>query len=140
MSSTEPSSEAAALLANANFYRAFTRGDFAAMSALWARSAAVTCLHPGGVILRGRDAVLSTWRQILAEPPPLEMHCHRPEVQVLGCVAIVTGYEGNGTHAAHLAATNLFTLEEGVWRMVHHQAGPLARPLPASGAPSSNLN
>ncbi|MET0386000.1 MAG: nuclear transport factor 2 family protein [Polyangiales bacterium] len=137
MSSVKPSPAATAVLrVNAAFYRAFTQGDFPAMSALWARSAPVTCFHPGSALLRGREAVLDAWRQIIGEPAPFEMRCDQAEAQLFGTTAVVTCYEGNDREPAHLAATNVFVLEDGEWRMVHHQAGPLAQPI----RPVSNLN
>src|SRR5215469_7466233 len=58
--------EADALLAaNLDFYRAFATRDMAAMERVWARETPVLCLHPGWALLRGRDAVLESWRQIL---------------------------------------------------------------------------
>jgi SnoaL-like domain len=146
-SSNNPTVEAAVLRANARFYRAFSRGDFVAMNELWAQHAPVTCLHPGSTVLRGRVNVLGAWRQIIADPPPFEMRCEKPEVQVYGPTAVVLCYEGNGEKAAHLAATNVFVLEENEWRMVHHQAGPLARvvasdapPNPPSKPPPAAMN
>jgi ketosteroid isomerase-like protein len=122
--------EAAILIANAAFYRAFGRGDFAAMSALWAVRAEVACFHPTAPAILGRDAVLESWRQILRNAPSFEMRCDRPVVHMAGEAAFVTCYEGNGDHPAHLAATNIFVLEDGAWRIIHHHAGPLASPLP----------
>ena len=122
--------EAAILIANASFYRAFSKGDYAAMSALWASRASVACLHPTSPALLGRDAVLESWRQILRQSPSFEMRCDRPVVHLAGETAFVTCYEGNGDQPAHLAATNVFVLEDGTWRMVHHHAGPLGSPIP----------
>ena len=130
---------AAVLVANAEFYRAFNKGDYAAMSALWAVRAPVACLHPTAATLVGRDAVLDSWKQILRGPPSFVMRCDRPVAHVAGDAAIVTCYEGNGEHPAHLAATNVFVLEDGAWRMVHHHAGPLASPIPRR-TPSSASN
>jgi len=141
MSSSKNPVEAAVLRANASFYRAFTRGDLQAMNALWAQHAPVSCLHPGATVLRGRQNVLSAWRQIIAEPAPFEMRCDQAEVQVYAnTTAVVTCYEGNGDRPAHLAATNVFVLEAGEWKLVHHQAGPLARPLSNASPTSSSLN
>jgi ketosteroid isomerase-like protein len=122
--------EAAILVANAAFYSAFTRGDFAAMSALWAVRAHVACFHPTAPAILGREAVLESWRQILKSAPTFEMRCDRPVVHFAGEAAFVTCYEGNADHPAHLAATNIFVREDGAWRMIHHHAGPLASPLP----------
>lgn len=129
--------EAAILVANASFYGAFNSGSYAAMSALWAVRAPVACLHPTSPVLIGRKAVLDSWRQILRGAPTFEMRCDTPVVSFAGDAAFVTCYEGNGNHPAHLAATNVFVLEDGDWRMVHHHAGPLASPMPRPSATSA---
>jgi ketosteroid isomerase-like protein len=121
--------EADVLEANARFYRAFTRGDFAAMRDLWAEDAAVACVHPMSPVLLGRDAVLGSWQQILREAPPMAMRCDQAVVHLAGEAALVLCYEGNGERPAHLAATNAFVREAGRWRMVHHHASPMARPI-----------
>jgi hypothetical protein len=130
--------EAAILGANAEFYRSFTRGDFMAMSALWAKQWPISCLHPGTPALFGRGPVLEAWRHMLREPLPFEMRCHHPRVQLIGQVALVLAYEGNDEQPAHLAVTNAFALEDGEWRMVHHQAGPLSRPVAVKAGSASN--
>jgi ketosteroid isomerase-like protein len=131
--------EAAVLRANAEFYRAFSAADFPAMSELWAKQVPVLCYHPGSPVLTGRALVLESWRQILQEQPPFEMRCEQPQAHVIGTTAIVTCYEAHAQRPAQLAATNWFVLEAGQWRMVHHQAGPLARPMPRA-TPLPNLN
>jgi ketosteroid isomerase-like protein len=130
--------EVAILRANADFYRAFSRGDYAAMSEVWARRAPVACFHPAAPLLTGREAVLGSWREIL-QAPPFQMRCEQPVVHVIGDAALVTCYEGTGNQPARLAATNVFVLEDGAWRMVHHQAGPLSAPIPRR-TPSTPLN
>lgn len=132
--------KAAVLRANAGFYDAFSRGDIAAMRELWAKRADVTCFHPGSALLRGQRDVLGAWEQILREPVPLELRCDEPQVQLHGAVAIVTCYEGNGAQPAHLAATNVFVLENETWKMLHHQAGPLAQARPPVFMRTSKLN
>jgi hypothetical protein len=131
MASVDPErTEAVILLENAAFYRAFSQGDYRAMSELWALRAPVSCFHPMAPVLVGRSAVLASWQKILRERPQFELRCDHPLVHVLDEIAIVTCYEGNGEHPAHLAATNVFVFEDGRWRMVHHQAGPLSTPIP----------
>ena len=136
---TRTEAEEAIAQANESFYRAFTQGSYKAMADLWARSAPVACFHPGSPALTGRDSVLESWKMILREPPPIAMRCDRAIVHLLGETAVVTCYEGNGDHPAHLAATNVFVLEAGHWRMVHHHAGPLSRSIPKAPA-TSTLN
>jgi len=132
--------KAAVLRANATFYQAFTQGDFPAMQDLWSARSEITCFHPGSPLLRGRAEVLRAWQQILTEPAPVELCCHEPQVQLQGRIAIVTCYEGNGTHPAHLAATNVFALEEEGWKLLHHQAGPLVQARTAPRVNPSRLN
>lgn len=121
--------EAEILAVNASFYRAFTEGDLASMQALWASEAPLSCLHPGMPALAGRQRVLESWARILERPPPAPMICADARVQLLGETALVLCYEGSGDNPAHLAATNVFVLEDGRWRLVHHHAGPLSRPI-----------
>lgn len=122
--------EAAVLEANQEFYRAFSRGDYAAMSELWAHHAPVACLHPGARLLSGRAAVLASFRELLAAAPAWKMVSRDATVHLFPPAAFVTCLEANGDQPAHLAATNIFLLEEGRWRMVHHHAGPLSVPEP----------
>ena len=127
------------LAANLEFYRAFTAQDVAAMEALWARHLPVSCLHPGWTILRRREAVLQSWRDILGNPDAPRLMCHDEEAALYGEAAIVTCEEDLGT--ATLVATNAFAKEDGVWRMVHHQAGPLlGRPEAQRPASARRLN
>lgn len=127
-----------ALAANAEFYRVFNEGDFAAMRALWAHDQPVACLHPGQPLLLGREAVLEAWHQILSQQPGFDLRCDDARVQLFGDTAIVYCYEAGGSEPAHLVATNVFVREQSEWRMVHHHAGPLATPRPARR--SSDLN
>ncbi len=123
--------EAAVLEANQEFYKAFSRGDYPAMSELWAKRVPIACLHPGAPLLSGRNAVLASWRQLLDAAPAWEMVGRDTTVHLFGQGAFVTCLEANGAEPAHLMATNIFVWEEGRWRLVHHHAGPLSVPVPA---------
>ena len=121
------SDDDAILAANAAYYRAFSTGDFAAMSRIWADDG-VSCVHPGWSALVGRTAVLESYRNILMSPGRVSI-VHRDDT------AIVTGDEGRVVcievveGSALLAATNVFRRVGGAWRMVHHQASPIAMPI-----------
>lgn len=130
-----PEAEAAVVLANERFYRAFSQGDFLAMSALWAQRVPVACFHPTAPALIGRDAVLQSFRQILRGSPTFALRCEEAVVTVVNETAILTCYEGAGDEPAHLAATNVFVVEDGDWRMVHHHAGPLSQPIRRAAPP-----
>jgi len=134
----------AVLAANLEFYRAFATRDLGAMDAIWARRAPVACIHPGWPILSDRDAIMESWRGILANPDAPRIACYDERVLLYGDTALVVCEEelDGGT----LVASNLFVREEGGWHIAHHQAGQLVargpqrrraeRPPP----PSSRLN
>ena len=114
----------AVLALNQAFYRAFASLDFPAMDALWAQRLPVACLHPGWTLLRGREAVMRSWRELLTGTQPPSIHPRNEHVHLLGDTVLVLCEEVlPGTVCA---ASNLFAREDGAWRLVHHQAGPLA--------------
>jgi ketosteroid isomerase-like protein len=123
----------AILAANAAYYRAFSAGDFAAMSRIWAEDG-VSCVHPGWTPLVGRAAVIESYRNILMSPNRVRI-VHREDTAIVSgdegrvvCIEIVEG-------TALLAATNFYRRVGGAWRMVHHQASPIAVPMEESEPP-----
>lgn len=127
------------LAANEAFYQAFARRDIVVMDALWARRAPVACIHPGWGVLRGRAEVMASWRGILENPTPQPITCSGPDVFVLGEAAFVVCTES--VDGSALIATNVFVREDGAWRLVHHQAGPVAqREAPPRRVPGRHLN
>jgi hypothetical protein len=118
------SAEVEVLAANQAFYDAFARGVFAEVDALWAQRAPVACIHPGWDALHGRAEVMASFRSILDNGAPTVV-CSRPTAYVLGESAYVVC--GESVSGAELVATNLFVREDGAWRLVFHQAGPVHR-------------
>lgn len=118
------SAEAELLRANEAFYDAFAARDIEAMDELWARAVPVACIHPGWPALHGREDVMSSWRSILLGGSAPEIVCVQAQPALLGASGVVTCVERIGADA--LVATNVFTLEDGIWQLVHHQAGPIA--------------
>lgn len=127
--------EEAILAANRAFYRAFAGRDFDAMQGLWSKARPVACIHPGWRRLVGLDQVLRSWAEILSNPESPAVHARNEKVLAIDEVALVLCDEIVG-HAV-LAATNVFALDPEGWRMVHHQAGPIAGPPPAPPAEPS---
>ena len=115
------------LAQNQAFYDTFRRGDAVAMDELWARSSPVACIHPGWDALHGRDQVMESFRAIFRSGAP-PVRCQRPSATVLGDVAFVICAES--IDGASLVATNVFVREDGAWKLVHHQAGPMNAPRP----------
>jgi ketosteroid isomerase-like protein len=113
----------AVLAANLEFYRAFSARDADAMEALWAHRAPVACIHPGWPALVDRDAVMESWRGILANPEAPRIACYDERILLYGDTALVVCEEelDGGT----LIASNLFVREDAAWHIAHHQAGQL---------------
>jgi ketosteroid isomerase-like protein len=118
--------EIAVLAANEGFYKAFAARDVRAMDRLWAQRAPVVCIHPGWQALRGREPVMASWKDILGGPGAPPIVCVRPTAYVLGDAAFVVCNER--LPGAELVATNIFTREDGEWRLVQHHAGGVAVP------------
>jgi len=117
----------AVLAANEAFYVAFASGDSDAMQDIWSATADITCIHPGWPALNGQLAVLDSWRSILASNTPL-IAVADAEVRIIGDMAYVICNEH--LEPGTLIATNIFIIEEGTWKLVHHHAGitPVASP------------
>lgn len=107
--------------ANAAFYDAVRSGDMNAIEQMWARRGPAVCIHPGWPAIMVRPGIMDSWRRIFDSAPPA-IEPTDVTVQKDGELGVVVCYErvGGGT----LVATNLFRLEEGAWRIFHHQAGP----------------
>jgi hypothetical protein len=115
---------AAVLVANTAFYRAFAAPDLVAMDALWSAASPVTCVHPGWDALAGRDQVMESWRGILLGSMPPPIRCRNETAFVHGDVAYVLCHEM--IERNRLVAINVFVREADQWKMIHHQASPLA--------------
>jgi len=109
---------------NQEFYRAFVNRDMDAMDGLWATDAVVACIHPGWSALRGRAQVIASWRSILASDSSPHVICANASVHLLGDAAFVICEEHVGQDV--LIATNVFVREGSAWKLVHHQAAPVA--------------
>jgi hypothetical protein len=126
------------LFANEAFYHVFRSRDLAAMEALWAQRAPISCVHPGWHALNTREAVLESWEAILSNAEAPAVDCRGARAHLLGepgpgklgpgQLGIVLCYEIIGRSV--LTATNVFLREDGAWRMVHHHAGPCGTPPP----------
>ena len=113
----------AVLSANAAYYRAFRTGDDALMGRVWGLDD-VTCVHPGWPVIVGRAPVLESYRQIMSNPRQDPVTADDERVFLSGDWARVMCMESVGT--LMLATTNLFIRVGTEWRMIHHQASPLA--------------
>jgi len=106
---------------NQAFYTAFAAGDYAIVEKLWAQTVPVSVIHPGSSALHGREAVMHSWKLIL-ENSNSPVKCTNAMAYIHGATAYVVCSEV--FPEGQLAATNIFIMEAGEWRLIHHQAGP----------------
>jgi uncharacterized protein (TIGR02246 family) len=115
------------------FYAAFARRDAEAMRRVWADDARAVCVHPGGPLLRGTEAILESWQDILSGVAPPEIQ-HRQIQQVRsGELAVHTVEElirpaDSDQTPTKVIATNIYARTASGWRMLaHHASLPLVR-------------
>ena len=107
---------------NRAFYDAFAVGDFLTVKQIWSRNNQISVIHPGSVALHGYKAVMASWELIFENSGPHDIKCINERVYLAGESAYVVCNEV--FPEGQLLATNIFVIENGKWRMVHHQAGP----------------
>ncbi|MFD0898822.1 nuclear transport factor 2 family protein [Actinomadura sediminis] len=123
---------------HAEFYAAFEAGDYDRMAAVWADgpyAPAVSCVHPGWTMLRGREEVLRSWALIMANTTYIQFVLTDVETDVYGDHAVVTCKENvltadEDTEAGFLAggsivATNVFVRAGEEWRLLLHHGSPV---------------
>jgi hypothetical protein len=115
--------ESDVLQANERFYQAFNLKDAALMDKVWAREHNVTCIHPGWNVLEGREQVLESWYGILRNPGQARIVIGGATVSCFDGLALVICREL--VAGSPLVATNAFVREDGAWRLLHHQSGPV---------------
>lgn len=114
------------------FYAAFESLDLESMGSIWDTDA--VCVHPGGPLLRGHEAVMQSWTEILgaAEPPSIEFDIIQSTVSgdlAVHLVAERISPKGKSSlHAAAVIATNTYLRRDGGWKLLaHHASLPLMR-------------
>jgi ketosteroid isomerase-like protein len=123
------------LAVHADFYAAFERADFDAMSSVWADDDGVVCVHPAAPPIRGRAAVMRSWLALMADAPYIQFFLTDVEATVTGGLATVTCMENVlsagantplGVFAGGTAvATNVFRHTSNGWRLWVHHASPV---------------
>lgn len=131
------SREIEVLEANEAFYRAIATRDADAMEALWSRQAPVACIHPGWDAIDGHAEVLGSFRALLESSSAPHLQCAVAAAHVVGDTAFVTCHEL--VAGARFVATNVFTREEGAWRMIHHHSSALGPVQPRVHRPEPEL-
>lgn len=126
--------------AESAFYDAFARLDLALMSAVWVEGPRAACIHPGGDLLRGKEAVMQSWHEIFSGsgPPRIE---HRL-IDSFECGDLVVRLveerirpRGSGeSQINRVIATNVYQRTQGAWRLLEHHG---SLPMVERSAPRS---
>lgn len=125
------------------FYRAFAQLDAAAMRRVWSVEQPISCIHPGGPLLRGLDAVLQSWVGIFAGAQPPRLAWERlssiegNDLAVHITAERIESGDPAAGRGANVIATNVFWLGPAGWSLVQHHASlPLMRQTRARRAES----
>ena len=135
MAESKPKSEKDAIVdAQHSFYRALEALDLSAMSAHWLHEDWVQCLHPGGLMLRGWEAIKNSWEDIFRSTLQLRIEPGDPWVVQRGNVAWVSCQEKVSSAidgeflSAVLHSTNIFGRVRGRWMLMHRHTSLLPGP------------
>ncbi len=114
------------------FYGAFARLDLEAMGALWVEGANASCVHPGGPLIQGKQAVIQGWAEIFAGADPPGIAYRVVSRHESGALAVhlvkesIRPHRAASANASLVIATNVYILDGDGWRMLaHHASLPL---------------
>jgi ketosteroid isomerase-like protein len=114
--------------AEAAFYAAFRALDVEQMGRVWLVSPDASCIHPGGALLQGTDAILASWAAIFRDSRPPRVLYRTLQISADRHLAVHTVEENvnSGSRQAVILATNVYRYSGGGWRMLaHHASLPL---------------
>lgn len=109
------------------FYSAFEMLDLHLMEAVLCDGDGC-CVHPGGVLVLGRDDILKTWQQIFTQ---MENFTLQHEVLTKTVTAdravhvvaeLLTQTDKPDKPTSIVLATNAYVRQDNGWRMFHHHA------------------
>ena len=117
------------------FYTAFAKLDIVQMREVWSDADNISCIHPGGTLLLGRDAVLKSWAEIFHahQPPKVSHRLIKTSRDHNLAVHIVEErvQSGDNDRQALVLATNIYTRTDNGWHMsAHHASLPLVEKEP----------
>lgn len=121
-------------LAELAFYRAFEARDADAMATIWDEADDILCVHPMSGPLNGREAVLTSWREIFSSDAVMRVSLELVQIYALESLVVHIVIEHlevlGGKRVAPMLATNIYRQSAQGWRMLSHHASPM----PGSGS------
>lgn len=115
--------------ASQQFYAALNKmvnGDASSLNDVWSHSQHVSAMHPIGGYTVGWDKVQKSWQQVAEISSDGEVRLDEQVIDVAGDMAYELGVEhGKATFGEQPVAikhrvTNIYRLENGKWKVVHH--------------------
>jgi ketosteroid isomerase-like protein len=112
------------------FYDAFRQLDLAQMKEVWMDSDDASCIHPGGELLQGSEAILKSWAAMFNDSMPPRVDHRLIQASSDNHLAVHTFEEkvssGAGHRRAIILATNIYAWASDGWRLLaHHASLPL---------------
>lgn len=118
---------------NQAFYDAFASRDIKGMNLLWWQGASSLCIHPGGTVLTGWEAIRDSWESIFKNTDLFEIEIEILKLEIDQSLAYVVVREivlqssrGRKIKAPSIA-TNIFQKMAQKWYLVHHHGSPIMR-------------
>lgn len=125
----------ALLIANQDFYRAFSQKNLDGIAAAWSKSMDCICIHPGRPALKGWEKIQESWDQIFKNTEAFQLATDIIAVETsdsFGYVALVERLvqtiDGRRIEVQSLA-TNIFQNISGNWYLVHRHSSPILPPM-----------
>lgn len=116
------------------FYEAFIDRDLNAMRQVWSPDPDIACIHPGGGLLIGIEAIMASWREIFHDTSAPQLSVRPVQIRLDNDTAIHIVEEkirsGDQGRQATVIATNVFQRDTNGWLMrLHHASLPLVEPI-----------
>jgi ketosteroid isomerase-like protein len=113
----------------AQFYRALASADLTMMMACWSDDDEVSCVPPGGEMLRGLAAVRALFSDLFERGPVdvqvEDVHTHAGVMHAIHTlVEVVQISTEQGPAHAQVFTTNVYVKTPRGWRMQAHHASP----------------
>ena len=114
-------------LAERAFYQAFEDKNLDAMMAVWLEQGNLCCIHPGGERLQTWSEIRASWAAIFAND--IDMRIETLETKFHLSEGVAIHYVKEQIHIAGVrrglvVATNVYSKQEGSWKMIAHHASP----------------
>ncbi len=111
----------ALLNANIAYYDAINTADIDALRLMFSPTYPVSCIHSGAHPVFGLELIVATYERMFEHPGLPRLLVKEPLAQIYGeCGVVVCQID---LSQMLLTGSNIFMLEDGIWKIVHHHTG-----------------